>query len=179
MKINIAILFLGAFIFASCKSSTSPSSGTVPPANNTMYITANGSTDTLHASAADTTYDGIKAILVGGVGQAGTSVAGVGAGFFLVNITSTGSYPVGTISVSNPTSYIVMVYSYTDTSGKLVKYSSSTSPTIGAASAGTVTITAISSTSIQATFNGTLTLQSGNGPSTITITNGGVNATFL
>jgi hypothetical protein len=178
MKINIAILLLTACFFASCKSSTSPTStSNIPSTPNTMVVTVSGKTDTLIARAADTTIYGIKGTGVAGAGASGTTKSGFAAGFVLGNITSTGTYNVGTVaSLSNPLAYVVIFYSYTDATGNLVKYSTPTTP--GTSSVGTVTITTLTATNIQGTFNGTLTLQSGSGPQTDTIINGGVNATI-
>jgi hypothetical protein len=177
MKLHIAILFLGAFVFASCKMSTSPNStgGTVPTTANTMYITVGGVTDTLFVTGVDTTYDGIKAIAVGGAGGAGGVASGVTASIALANITTAGSYKVGTLSLNGISPfYVVMEYSTTDKNGTTSTYTSPTSPSLTTASVGNVTIDTITNSSIQATFNGTLTLQ--NGTATVTITNGGVNA---
>ncbi len=178
MKKQIAI-FLLAGILGSCKTSTSPTStSAIPTTPNTMIFTVTGTTDTsLTAYGADTTIYGIKGVGVAGAGVSTASKTAFGAGFILGNITSTGTYNVGTVaSLSNPLSYIVMFYSYVDTSGNNVKYSTPTTP--GTNSVGTVVITTLTATSIQGTFNGTLTLQSGNGPQTVTIANGGVNATI-
>jgi hypothetical protein len=171
MKLHLAILILLAFVFASCKTSTAPAPASyVPTANNTMYVTVNGVTDTLTASAYDTTYSGVK-----GIDIAGANTAGMAVNILITTLSSTGSYGIGSVNIS-PAGYVILSYSQ-QSSGSLVTYTSPTQPTLTTSSVGTLDITAFSATSIQATFNGTLTLQ--NGTSTVTITNGGVNATIL
>jgi hypothetical protein len=170
MNIRIGILLLTATVLGSCKMSTSPSSGNVPTTANTMYITVGGVTDTLKASAVDTTVNGVKGISIGGVG-----LAGVAVNIGIATISSTGTYKIGQVNIS-PAGYVILSYSK-DTTGGLETYTSPTNPSLTSSSVGTLTITAISSSSVQATFNGTLTLQ--NGTATISITNGGVNANFV
>jgi hypothetical protein len=183
MKINIAIFLVAAFAFGSCKSNSTSSSsnnnnnngggGSVPSTPNTMVFTANGTTYTDTCYAVQTTASGISNITVGG----GSGSPDQGLGFSLINESAVGtSYNVGPISINgSSTSYATMEYSFNNKSGDSGSYSS---PIAGTSSVGTITITSLSATNIQATFNGTLTLLKGNGPSTITITNGGVNATI-
>jgi hypothetical protein len=181
MKINIAILFLAAFFFSSCKSnSTSTSSnnnnnnggGGVPTTANTMVYTAGGVTYTDTAYAIKNTSSNITTIAVAG----GSGSPNQGLGFGLVNETTTGTYTVGPITLNGTSpSYSTMEYSFKNTTGDSGSYSS---PTAATSSVGNITVTSISATNIQATFNGTLTLLKGNGPQTIVITNGGVNATI-
>ncbi len=174
MKITVAILLLSAFVFASCNSSTSTSTTTptggsgVPSSSNTMIVTFNGTTDTLVATAVDTTISGVKNIIVAGAGTAGIAV-----GFTLTNITATGSYSVGPISLNGISPYFATM-DCVDKSGNT--YLSPT-PGAGVASVGTITITSITDTTIQATFNASpLTLR--NGTTTVSLTNGGVYAKF-
>jgi hypothetical protein len=179
MKTNIAILFLAAFVFASCNSTSTSTSnnnnnggGGGAPAN-TMYITVGGKTDTLVVIATKTTSSNQTVISV-----SGGNTAGVGSGFSLTNISSAGTYSVGVIGYSGGTISGVpdMLYSYKDNSGSSVSYVTSST---GTTSDGTLIVTAISATSVQATFsNCTLTLQSGSGPQTAIITSGSVNATI-
>ncbi len=182
MKIKIAILLLAAGVFASCKSSTSSTSSNDSTNNNggggapanTMYVTTGGKTDTLTASGHSSSAGGISSVSV-----VGASLASTGAGFTLENISSKGTYDVGTVSYTGGTisGVFAMVYSYKDAQGNSVTYSS---PANGTTSVGSLTITSISSTAIQATFsNCTLTLQSGNGPQTVLLTSGSVNATIM
>jgi hypothetical protein len=172
MKITIAILFLAAFAFGSCTTTSSPGpTSNVPTAANTMYITVNGATDTLVASAYDTTSSGVKGIDIGGVNAAGMAV-----NITIATISSTGSYDIGKVNLS-PAGYVILSYAYRNSSGTVVTYTSPTQPTLTSSSVGNLTITSISSSNVQATFSGTLTLQ--NGTSTVTITNGGVNANFV
>jgi hypothetical protein len=182
MKLHIAILLLAAGVFASCKSNSTSSNsnnnnnnggGTVPTTPNTIVFTANGTTYTDTCIAVKTTASGVTSISVGG----GSGTANQGIGFSLSNESSTGvGYEVGPITLNgNSASFATMEYSF-NTSGDSGAYSS---PVSGGSSVGTITIASISATSIQATFNGTLTLLKGNGPSTISITNGGVNANFV
>ncbi len=181
MKLHIAILLLAAGVFASCKSSsTSPSTnnnnnggGSVPTTPNTIVFTANGTTYTDTCIAVKTTASGVTSITVGG----GSGTPNQGIGFSLSNESSTGvGYEVGPITLNGTSaSFATMEYSFKNTTGDSGAYSS---PVNGGSSVGTITIASISSTNIQATFNGTLTLLKGNGPSTMSITNGGVNANF-
>ncbi len=172
MKIKIAILLLSAGGFASCSTSTTPTpSNYVPTTPNTMYVTINGVTDTLTAYAVDTTYAGVQGIGIVG----GNVVTGINYDIAIATLASTGNYNVGSL-IGIPPGYVIMNCTR-DSSGTAVTYTSPTTPSLTTKSVGTLTVTAISSTSIQATFNGTLTLQ--NGTSTISITNGGVNANFI
>ena len=178
MKLHIAILFLSVFAFAACKLSTSPTSSSyVPTTANTMIFTVSGNTDTLHATADDTTIYGIKGTGVVGLGASGTTKSGFGCGIILGNVTSTGTYNVGAVTTSSPLTDVVIYYSYVDTTGNPVKYSTPSTP--GFSSVGTVTIDTLNASSVVGTFNGTLTLQSGNGPQTVVISNGGFRATIL
>ncbi len=178
MKLHIAILLLVAFVFASCKLNTSPtSSNYVPTTPNTMIFTIGTTNDTLAATAGDTTIYGIKGTGVVGVGASGTSKSGFGCGIILGNITSTGTYNVGAVTTSSPLTDVLIYYSYVDTTGNPVKYATPTTP--GLSSVGTVTIDTLTASSVVGTFNGTLTLKSGNGPQTVTISNGGFRATIL
>ena len=173
MKLHIAILFITAFVFASCKTSTAPTPASdVPTASNTMYLTVNGVTDTLTAYAHDTTISGVK-----GIGIVGVNVlTGINYNIAIATISSTGNYDVGTISVL-PAGYVIMSYTR-DSSGTAITYTSPTQPSLTTKSVGTLSIIGISTSSIQATFNGTLTSQS-NSAVTVSITNGGVNANFV
>jgi hypothetical protein len=180
MKINIAILFLLTFAFASCKMSTSPTPSSYIPANaNTMIFTVSGATDTLYATADDTTIYGIKGTGIVGVGASGTNKSGFGCGIILANITSTGTYNVGAVTGVSLAD-VLIYYSYADANGNPVKYSTPETPSpISSNAVGTVTIDTLTATSVVGTFNGILTLQSGNGPTTDTISNGGFRATIL
>jgi hypothetical protein len=178
MKINIAILILTAFVFASCKTSTSPSTTTtggsgVPSTANTMIITVGGTTDTIYVTGIDSTVSGVKTIIVGGV-----NAAGIGVTIDLVNITAAGTYNIGPVtgSITSP-GWVVMTYSISSKSGNATTYTSPQQPGVGTSSVGSISITTLSSSSLEATFYGTLTLQ--NGSTTVTITSGGVNATFI
>jgi hypothetical protein len=172
MKINIALLLLTVTVFASCKMSTSATpSSYVPTTTNTMIFTVGGVTDTLQATADDTTVNGVKGIGIVGV----NAKTGVGFNIAIATISSTGNYDVGSVSLS-PAGYVILTYTK-DSSGTILTYTSPTQPTLTSTSVGSLDITAISSASVQATFNGTLTLQ--NGTSTVSITNGGVNANFI
>ena len=181
MKLHIAILLLLAFVFASCKLNTSPTSSSyIPTTANTMIFTVSGNTDTLHATADDTTIYGIKGTGVVGLGASGTSKSGFAAGIVLGNITSTGTYNVGAVTTSNPLTDVLIVYSYVDTTGNPVKYSTPETPSpLPSNAVGVVTIDTLTATSVVGTFNGTLNLQSGNGPQSVTISNGGFRATIL
>ncbi len=172
MNIRIAILFLMTLVFASCKMSTSPTPASdVPTAANTMYLSINGVTDTLTAYATDTTYDGASGIAIVGA----NATTGINYDIAIATFASTGNYAVGSVSVIPP-GYVIMSCTR-DSSGTAITYTSPTQPSLTTKSVGTLTVTAISKTSVQATFNGTLTLQ--NGAATISIANGGVNANFV
>ncbi len=183
MKLHIAILFVAAFAFGSCKSnSTSTTSGNnnggggnVPSTPHTIVFTVNGTTYTdTNAYAVQTSVPGIMSITVAG-GNDGTTAGGLG--FALINESTVGtSYAVGPVTFSGTAeTYATMDYGFNNNSGDTGTYSS---PIAGTTSVGNITITSLSATNLQATFNGTLTLLKGNGPSTMTITNGGVNATI-
>ncbi|HEY3875748.1 MAG TPA: hypothetical protein VGM92_09745 [Candidatus Kapabacteria bacterium] len=169
----ILITLISAGIFASCNNSTAPANtSTIPTTPNTMVITVGGVTDTLVATAYDTSYSGVKGIVVTGVGLSGVNVS-----ILLANITTTNSYNVGSLSISG-TSPVYVVMSYTAfVNGTTTTYTSPTNPTAAFTPVGTLTVAALTSTNIQAAFNATLTQQ--NGTATVSITNGGVNATFL
>ena len=182
MKLHIAILFLAASVLASCSHTTTPHSpndstnnnngGGVPATINTMVVTVTGETHTMMTTATNTTASGTTTIGVTGY-EARTET---GTGITITNISDTGTYDVGTTIVTGSTvSGIVLTYAYRDGASNSYLYSS---PTSGTTSAGTLTVTAISPTTLQGTFNGTLTRETGNGPATIVLTNGGMNVTF-
>ena len=174
MKINVLILLSAVVFFTSCKSSsTSPSTnnnnGGLPPAN-TMYITVGGNRDTLGTEGATVTNSGKTTMTITGQNVADTTCV-----LTLENISTTGTYDVGTGGLPNSVNGVVLTYTYLGSDGTPVGYSST-----GTSSVGSLGITSISSTAIQATFTGTgpLFLQYGNGPQKDTITNVVVNATI-
>src|ERR1700722_19714617 len=115
MKINIVILLLTAFVFASCKSSTAPTpSSYVPTTANTMYLTVNGVTDTLTATADDTTVSGAKGIAI----VAANVTTGVNYNIAIATFASTGNYDVGSVSLIPP-GYVIMSYTR-DSSGTAI-----------------------------------------------------------
>ena len=93
--------------------------------------------------------------------------------FGLVNVSSPGQYNIGTV-LSASSSGVVMDYISANSS------TSYTSATTAGTPNGIMTVTQISSDSVQATFNDTLYLLSGfaNSPRTIIVTNGSLNAAF-
>jgi hypothetical protein len=170
MKINIAIVLLAASVFASCKSNSTSSSsnnnnnnGGGAPAN-TMYITANGKIDTLGTQGTTTTTSGNSVTTITGGNTFGTSCA-----LTLENISTPGTYTVVAGGLSIPANEVGIVFITPDSYGDPERYTSAT---------GTLTISSISTTAIQATFNASFFLQAGNGANRDTITNGVVNATI-
>lgn len=162
----ILLTLIVAGIFASCKSTSTSSnnnnSGGTPA--NTMYITTGGKIDTLGASGTTTTNSGKTTTTITGANTFGTSCA-----ITLGNISSTGTYNVVSGGLSIPPNEAGIVFMIPGGNGVPDEYTSS---------AGTLTISSISSTAIQATFNATFFLQAGSGANRDTITNGAVNATI-
>ena len=135
-----------------------------------MTVTVDGTAYSWTATAHRTSIGGQTSITVAG---ADTSGSGKGGGFTLSNISATGTYDVGTVIINGTSAQTVtMVY----TPDNNTQY---TSPLTGTTSVGKVTVTELTTTSIKATFNATLTKQSGTGANTVTLTNGSVNATIM
>jgi hypothetical protein len=165
MKSHIAILFLAAFVFGSCTpNSTSINSSATTTPGHTVILTIGGVIDTFRTQPV--VYVSPTATILG-------SHNGDSIGFSLVNISSPGHYDIGTV-FSASSSGVVM--NYISSNPSTIYSSATTSGTPN----GIMTVTQISSDSVQATFHDTLYLVSGNGnsPQTIVVTNGNLNAAF-
>ena len=129
-----------------------------------MYITTGGKIDTLGAQGTTTTTSGKTVTTITGANTFGTSCA-----LTFGSISSPGTYTVSTGGLSVPAGDVGIVLIIPGGNGVPEEYTSS---------AGSVTVSSISSTAIQATFNATFLLQAGSGNNRDTITNGAVNATI-
>ena len=172
MKKLLSILSLSALIFVSC----SKSGDTIGSVNNNtganiMVVTVDGTTYTWKVFATDTILTGQRVIMVTGIDTTVLITGGIrGGSFQLINISSPGTYDVGPIIPGN--GLIQMFYTLNDST----HYAS---PVPAANSVGKVIITELTKTSIRASFNGTLTRNVGSsGATTVSLTNGSVNAIF-
>ena len=179
MKYFLCILLLAALMLTSCSKSGSPTSsnnnsGGVPTTANTMDVTIDGTVRLgLAAQGSKSSSSGLTVTAVVGF-EAATGKTVI---ITLTNITSIGTYDVGVTNFGSCSfSSVAMTYSTKDASGKSLNYSS---PAAGTSSVGQLVITEFTATSIKATFNATLSLQSGTGPATVSITNGGLNAAIM
>ncbi len=167
------LICIGAVAISSCSKSSNPTStnnnnGADTTSNGTMKITVDGTAYVLTTATAHTTATSrLRTVTV-----AGADVTGKGCGFTLTNISGVGTYDIATSFSGSTPQVVFMTYEYKDASGNSVSFAS---PNTGA-SVGKITITEMSTTTLKATFNGTLTNTSGSG--TTTITNGIINATF-
>ncbi len=168
------LICIGAVAISSCSKSSNPTStnnnnGADTTSNGTMKITVDGTAYVLTTATAHTTAtSGLRTVTVAGA----DNVTGRGCGFTLTNISGVGTYDIATSFSGSTPQVVFMTYEYKDASGNSVSFAS---PNTGA-SVGKITITEMSTTTLKATFNGTLTNTSGSG--TTTITNGIINATF-
>lgn len=179
MKQLIFVFLLSVVFFISCNKSSNPTSsntsnsgGTVPTTVNTMDVTTDGSSHTgWAAQGSRSSSNGITVVSVTAFDLSGKSLT-----FTLTNIPTTGTYDVGILGyLSSTFRGVTMTYTTKDASGSILVYST---PPADTTSVGKINISEITATSVKATFNATLSLQKGSGPSTTAITNGGVNATI-
>ena len=184
MKHILLQLSLSVLLLASCGCKSSDTTGTnnnttnddggkVPTAINTMDVTVNGTAFIgWSAIAQKVTSSGSTSINV-----VGSDVTVQGLTFTLRNISTTGTYDVGLVLTNGTTvSDVIMTCTTQDGNGAPVLYAN---PPAETESVGKLTVTELTATSIKATFHATLPLRNGNGPSTVTITKGGVYATIM
>jgi hypothetical protein len=184
MKQLLSILLLSALLLDSCSKSSTPTStnnnnnnngGNGGASTNQVVATVNGTAvtfKTLGTSGNGTYAGGYIAFAAGARDSAtGQTIAFGGGGFV-----STGTYDIGTKNLS-PVYGFGLTYSAKDNYGNTMNYGTNSSTY---AKVGSITISSISATNAQGTFNATLPLISGpsGSPSTVTITNGGFNLVF-
>ena len=164
MKTLLCSLLL-LVLFVSCKKSNPVSAA----AASTMTVTIDGVTYSWGAGGVTGPIAGQQVTNLDGTDGSGKNEKLILVD--LTNITTTGTYDISNDSGSKLQS-IVMSYQPDSTT----MYSSE----IGPSPAGSFTVTAITSSSISATFNATLRRSKGTtGDSTVTITNGSLNITYL
>jgi len=165
MKKIIPFLFITVLLAVSCKKSNPVSAAD----KSTMTVTIDGTTYNWGAGGVTGPIGGVPVTNLDGTDGTGGNEHIIL--FDLTNVTTTGTYNIGIDSGGN-THTVSMEYDPDSTRA----YSSKVGPN----PAGTFIITSITSSSISATFNAVLTRQKGKtGDSTVTITNGSLNITYL
>jgi hypothetical protein len=185
MKHRLFIFIIAAFcsiIAASCAKDPNAVIGIVdlgggsddlsfiPSSSNTMTVKINGATKLYSCYAFWYTIFGDSSLFI--VGAAASDGVGIGT----LGINSIGKYNVGSADTSlSQVRTVIMTYEYVAPGNDTVKYAAES--TSGSQTAGTLTITQLTSTNVKAAFHATLTKQSGiAGGQTMTLTSGGINA---
>lgn len=166
MTKTVAGLFMMFVIFTSCgKSSSNPNSG-----GGTITCTIDGTAMTFNnvLIAKDTAFFGAYALTISGASAISSSST-----VFSLTVDGTSPIVTGTYNIGptgNSTDAPALAYSQ----GSSFAYEEDISGTKESA----IVITSLSKTNVQGTFSGTLTLMTGSGPATKTVTNGKFNVNF-
>ena len=165
MKKIIPFILITGLLAVSCKKSNPVSAS----GKSTMTVTIDGTTYNWGAGGVTGPIAGVPSTTLDGTDGSGGNEKLIL--FDLSNITDTGTY---NISIdSGGTAHTVTMEYHPDSTHT---YSS----IVGPDPAGKFRVTSISGTSISATFNAVLTRQKGtSGNSTVTITNGSLDITYL
>ena len=165
MKYSFYIVLISALLFVSCKKSNPVSAAS----KNAMTVTIDGTTYNWGGGGVTGPIGGVTVTNLDGTDGSGKNEKLIL--FDLTNVTDTGTYNISIDSGGNAHT-VTMEYDPDTTRA----YSSKVGPN----PAGKFIITSISNSSITATFNAILRRQKGTtGDSTVTITNGSLNITYL